>query len=87
MLNFQLSTFNLVFCPVIEKWVLKDDCFFCDSRQYQDTFICDVITNRNTRANQHRPGDGHRALTIEQVICMLQKEETRVKLVKKREKL
>jgi hypothetical protein len=86
-MNFELSVFDLVFCPVIEKWVSKDDCHFCNCRDYPGTFICEVIDNRDSRANRNRPGDGHRAWTTEQVICMLQKEETRVKLVKKREKL
>lgn len=80
-----LDQFNILFCPVLEKWVAEYTCIWCNCTRYpSNDFRCNVWHDRGKfyESNKNRPGDV-RCWTTEQIIKKMRKEENRVKKINK----
>jgi hypothetical protein len=78
-----LDQFNLLFCPVLEKWVLEYTCIWCNCTRYpSNDFRCNVWHDRGKffESNKERPGKV-KSWSTKQIVELMQKEEERVKLI------
>ena len=81
-----LDHFNLLFCPVLEKWVGEDTCIWCNCTRYPGgDFRCNVWHDRGNvfPSNKGRPGNVC-SWTTDEIIKLMQAEETRVKEINKK---
>jgi hypothetical protein len=80
-----LEQFNLLFCPVLEKWVCEDTCIWCNCKRYPpNDFRCNVWHDRGKfyKSNKERPCKAS-CWTTKQIVAQMQKEEERVKQINK----
>jgi len=81
-----LDQFNLLFCPVLEKWVEEGTCIRCNCTGYPGgDFRCNVWHDRGNifPSNKERPGNV-RSWTTDEIIKLMQNEEERVKEINKK---
>jgi len=83
-----LKQFNLLFCPVKEKWVEEDTCIWCNCTRYPNPndFRCNVWHDRGKyfESNRNRPGNV-KCWTLDQIVTLMKEEEKRVMEINKQQ--